>query len=89
MPLYRAKPVVVEAVQFTGSNVSEIAGVLGWEYEGENVPDVEHLTMVVEASSGDLTVNVGDWVVKTSYGEGQVYEDEAFRSTFDPIGLEF
>lgn len=82
MPLYRKKPVVVEAVQFTGSNVAEIAELLGWSYSGDcDYSD----SVVIETLEGDMTANVGDWVIKGVAEEGYPCRDDIFRQTYEAL----
>jgi len=82
MPPYRKKPVVVEAVQFTGTNTVEIAELLGWTYSG----DGDHSdSVVIETLEGDMTANVGDWVIKGVADEGYPCRDDIFRLTYEPV----
>lgn len=82
MPLYRKKPVIVEAIQFTGNNTVEIAGLLGWSYSGDG--DYSD-SIIIETLEGDVTANVGDWVIRGVKGEGYPCRDDIFRLTYAPV----
>jgi hypothetical protein len=82
MPLYRYKPLIVEAIQFTGHNTVEIAGLLGWSYSGDG--DYSD-SVVIETEDGDQSANIGDWVIRKPNGDGSTCRDEDFRTTFDPV----
>jgi hypothetical protein len=82
MPLYRKKPVVIEAIQFTGANTVEIAGLLGWDYSGGSEYSD---SVVIETLEGDMTANVGDWVIRGVAGEGYPCKDDVFRLTYERV----
>jgi hypothetical protein len=82
MPLYRKKPVVVEAVQFTGTNTVEIAELLGWSYSGDGQYSD---SIIIETLEGDMTANVGDWVIKGVQEEGYPCRDDIFRLTYEAV----
>lgn len=84
MARFRKKPVVVEAIQFSGDNTVEIAELLGWE-----CTDGDHSeSIIVETLEGDVTANVGDWVIRGVMGEGYPCRDDIFRLAYDPVDAE-
>jgi hypothetical protein len=82
MPRFRKKPVIVEAVRFTGSNVAEVAALLDWEYEEGSGNDD---SLVIETLNGDVTVSAGEWIVKGVAGEGYPCRADIFIETYDPV----
>jgi hypothetical protein len=86
MPRYRRRPTIIEAVQFTGTNTVEIAGLLGWSYSGGE--DEYCDSIIIETLNGDVTVPVGEWVIKGVAGEGYPCRDDIFRATYDAVDLD-
>ena len=79
---YRKKPVVIEAVQFTGKNAQALAewmdrGVgtsrspLGVEL---NIPTLE----------GVMIASVGDWIIRGVKGELYPCKPDIFEATYEP-----
>lgn len=95
MPKFRAKPLVIEAMQFDGTETSFDAirdwakepTPSGWFYSPES--PVVAAAIVIPLNTGDLCARPSDWVVR---GEGgiRVYTPEDFAATFEPetIGLD-
>lgn len=88
MPKFRKKPLVIEAIQFTGDNISEIwdafgtAGIYG---PTEKNPDYLILTTV----HGDpAPARVDDWVIPDGK-PGTFYpcKPEIFAATYERVGM--
>ncbi len=82
MPRYRKKPVVIDAIQFTGDNVAEIAEHLQLELvdAGEDATEI-----VIETLEGDMTARVGDWIVRGIRGEGYPVKPQIFEETYELV----
>lgn len=81
---FRKKPVEVEALRYTGANK---ATVLSWVYPGLSGDALEAaavmgLPVVIETLEGDMTVNVGDWVIKGVAGEFYPCKHDIFMKTY-------
>jgi hypothetical protein len=75
---YRKKPVVIEAVCWTGLNRDEIVrfmGVVGFTAGNPTISTLE----------GELTVSIGDWIIKGVKGEFYPCKPDIFAMTYDPI----
>lgn len=72
----------IEAVRFTGDNVGEISELLGWECTDA---DAEAEAIVIETLEGDMTVNIGDWVIKGFKGEGYPCKPAVFELSYEPV----
>lgn len=78
MPKFRKKPVVIEAVQWTGSNENEINkfsdphGV----YQGK---------VIIQTLEGVMEGNVGDWIIKGVKGEFYPCKPDIFAATYEPV----
>lgn len=85
MPLYRKKPVVIEAEQYMGS----LHGMESWiesafynddifseTYDGET-------TYYIKTLEGDMKVNYGDYIIKGIQGELYPCKPDIFEATYD------
>lgn len=78
MPMFRKKPVVIEARQYTGlsGNWHEIAT---WA----NATVVDN-AMTIYTLEGEMVAEEGDWVIRGVAGEFYPIKDEIFRLTYEP-----
>lgn len=87
---FRKKPIVIEAVQFTGDNVAEIAEFTAGRFEtvdpferGDNpeivaeVWDYLHETWV--------GVKAGQWIIKGVKGEFYPHDADLFAQAYDRV----
>jgi hypothetical protein len=79
---FRKKPVVIEAVRFTGENVDEVRVFLGeiGVSELESMPPI----FVIPTLEGDMQARPGDWIIKGVAGEFYPCKDRIFRQTYEP-----
>jgi len=77
---FRKCPVVIDAVQWTGTNGLTIA-----EFMGEPFPDDAHSTdtPIIHTLEGDLIASVGDWIIKGVKGEFYPCKPDIFEATYD------
>lgn len=95
---YRKRPVVIEAMQFTGSNYEAVRDWVGIRYEGdpferngfipagEQWPDPPSgVTALVWDKLHDTWVGVknGQWVIKGVQGEFYPCDPDVFASTYE------
>ena len=82
MAQFRKRPVVIEAVQWTGKNSLAIA-----EFMGEPFPDDAHTTdtPIIHTLEGYLTASVGDWIIKGVKGEFYPCKPDIFEATYDVV----
>ena len=83
MPLkYVKNPVVIEAVIWTGDNITEILSFcndcFSYEKQGENKLDIATLKGVMQAS-------VGDYIIKGIKGEFYACKPDIFLMTYDKL----
>lgn len=79
---YRKKPVVIEAVQWTGKNQTEIfaftkAGEIGEDFMSS---DIEIVTL-----EGTMKASPGDWIIKGVKGEFYPCKPDIFEATYEPV----
>ena len=78
---YRARPVVIEAVQLTRDNVREIKELLGKHNYTEKPWDP--VNIYIHNEHGDVVAEPGDWVIKGSRGEFSPCKDVTFREKYE------
>ena len=78
--LYKKKPIVVEAIEWTGYNTDEIlvfgAGVISLR---------DNAVPVVETLEGDMVCSIGDYVIKGVNGEFYPCKSDIFKKTYDKV----
>ena len=89
MPEFRKKPVVIEAVHYTGKgNIESRGGVYDWVWNAFEDGTL-HATngadpLIVETVEGPLTVSPGDWIIRGVQGELYPCKPDIFEATYDP-----
>lgn len=86
MPKYRKKPVVVEAVQWTGDNLDELAEFMG-DSDGERkfLYDRDNNTIKIYTLEGVMTATPGDFIIKGVNGEFYPCKPDIFYQTHEPV----
>jgi hypothetical protein len=81
---FRKKPVVIEAHQFDGSNCIQLLrwmNVPGWdnpELHGTDHP-------VIHTLEGDMTPEIGDWIIRGVKGEFYPCKPDIFEMTYERV----
>jgi hypothetical protein len=74
---YVKKPIVVEARQLTGKNLSNVAEWCdGWDW-GDRLS--------IETLEGVMTAQLGDWIIKGVKGEFYPCKPDIFAATYEPV----
>lgn len=81
MAKYRKKPIVIDAVQWTGTNQDEVIEFLG-SHLGSVVPNGE---IVVQSMEGNVRGPVGMWVMRGVQGEHYLCAPDIFAATYDVV----
>jgi hypothetical protein len=77
MAKYSKKPVVIEAVQFTGFNFDEIEAFVGGDYG----KDAEG-NQVIATLEGALTISNNDFIIKGIGGEVYPCKPDIFKACY-------
>jgi len=87
MPTYRKIPVVVEAHQFTETTKDR---VFNWVTCNRSADHDEkgQPVLKIQTLEGEMTAQLGDWVVKGVKGEFYPVKPDIFDLTFEPVGIE-
>ena len=79
---FRKKPVVIEAVRWTGDNREEME---------EFVPNTilarknAEGDLAIGTLEGVMTASKGDWIIKGVHGEYYPCKPDIFEKTYDPV----
>ena len=80
MAEYRKKPIIVDAVQFSGFNFDEIESFVGGAY-GKNALG-EHVIATLE---GAMKISFNDWIIKGIKGEFYPCKPDIFEETYELV----
>ena len=76
---YRKKPVVIEAIQWAGNNLSEIDNFIG------RTVDNKETTLVIHTLEGDMEASIGDYIIKGVNGEFYPCKPDIFDKTYEEV----
>ena len=89
---YRKKPVVIEAIQWNGINLTEIEDFVGEDMEydinvtawkaGARAP---HVDMTIHTLEGDHICTIGDYIIKGVNGEFYPCKPDIFEKTYEVV----
>ena len=88
MSKYRKKPVVIDAIHFTGDNPLTV--MLEWVPSvndgrvGEFRTDGDAL--IISTLEGDMRADPGDWIIRGVKGEFYPCKPDIFAATYEPVG---
>lgn len=96
---YKKKPLVVEAIQWTGKNFDEVARFVGDDfgykkaYEDEQERAQKYGEYTVREFDGNELIYseqaiVGDWIIKDVKGEFYTCKPDIFEATYDLLAIE-
>ena len=82
MTFYRKKPVVIQAVQWTGNNNTEILHFCSSCYITSSGKSKD---LVVSTLEGDMSASVGDFIIKGVKGEFYPCKEDIFDMTYENV----
>lgn len=93
MAKFRKKPVVVEAVRWTGSNLEEIRNFVGSDLIEEYVElfDIKRtlkemlVDIAIDTLEGTMRVDYGDYIIKGVKGELYPCKPDIFLKTYEEV----
>ena len=77
---FRKKPVVIEAVQWNGTNTGEVRGFMF-----PVVPIVESGCIAIFTLEGRMIAQEGDWIIKGIKGEFYPCKPDIFEATYEKV----
>jgi len=91
MAKFRKKPVVIEAIQWTGKNLREIISFTGlhdsarkWSWE-EYEKVVNNDGLKIFTLEGKMNADINDWIIKGVNGEFYPCKPDIFEKTYEPV----
>ena len=84
MQKFVKKPVVIEAIQYDGANITEIESFVGAKLPSVWL-SVEDTQLVIPTLEGDMKVSKGDYVIKGIKGEFYPCKPDVFKSTYNVV----
>ncbi len=79
MAKFRKKPVVIEAIQFLGTNLPEIESFLPvGKYNDDG-------TIGIVTLEGVMRADIGDWIIKGVNGEFYPCKPDIFQKTYEAV----
>lgn len=92
MMKYKKKPVIIDALQWTGLNLTEIIDFVGKDlivetydagYQAGATPLAVGLK--IRTLEGDMNISVGDYIIKGVQGEFYPCKPDIFKETYEPV----
>ncbi len=86
MPFFRKRPVVIEAMQYTGNRNSALSVVDWARGHGADIGigfGGNHL--IVTTIEGEMRANSGDWIIKGIKGEFYPCAADIFAATYETV----
>ncbi len=77
---YRKKPVVINAIQFNGTNHDEVAD---W-CKPDAVKVGGNFTLLIPTMEGEMTASQNDWIIRGVKGEIYPCKPDIFAATYEP-----
>ena len=92
---YKKKPVIIEAIQYTGDNLQEVLDFTGkhpsWNHwfkdfdDYKNHVESENGVFKIKTLEGDHNAQIGDFIIKGVHGEFYPCKPDIFEKTYEAI----
>ena len=76
---FRKKPIIIEAVQYTGDNKRDIIDFT----EGKATTNTCYSHLTIPTLEGNHKADVGDWIIKGIKGEFYPCKNDIFKLTYE------
>ena len=81
MKRYRKKPIIIEAMQWTGNNLEDLRDFVPEKFRHNKV----NQPLGIKTLEGVMTVSVGDYVIKGIRGEFYPCKPDIFEATYEAV----
>jgi hypothetical protein len=85
MARYRKKPVVIEALQWTGENADEVQDFLRNGHTHAADGWVKGMYVEIGTLEGLMVASIGDWIIKGVAGEFYPCKPDIFAVTYEAV----
>ena len=76
---FRKKPVTIEAIQWTGKNLSEIDNFVGRSIANKGT------ILIIHTLEGDMEASIDDYIIKGVNGEFYPCKPDIFAKTYEEV----
>lgn len=87
----RKKPIVVEALQWTGKNIEEVKDFLGEKYIDKQITLLSNPSIpvfAIKTLEGDMYINLGSYIIRGVEGEFWAIKESIFDKTYEILPAE-
>ena len=83
---FRKKPIVIEAIQFKNDDpetlvaINELLDPMRVSYRNP-----KHPVIIIDTLEGEMTAQIGDWIIKGVNGECYPCKPDIFEKTYEPV----
>ena len=81
---YRKKPVVIDAVQWSGNNLNEILDFMK-DKQPNYYEDDEKKLLTIQTLEGNMIASVSDYIIKGVQGEFYPCKPDIFKQTYEVV----
>ena len=74
---YRKKPVIIEAIQWNGKNLTDIDNFVGGRLK------IKGSSLVIHTLEGDMEASINDYIIKGVNGEFYPCKPDIFDKTYE------
>ena len=85
MAHYRKRPIQVDAVQWTGSNLDEIRDLTEGSHQVSK--DSASSFLFVNTLEGAMRCAIGDWLIRDDHGNFYPCWDKGFQATYEAVDV--
>lgn len=82
---FRKKPVVVDAIQWTGDNAEEVQAFLFNRHQYAANGWVKGHYVDIGTLEGLMTASIGDWIIRGIKGEHYPCKPDIFEATYERL----
>jgi len=91
MAKFRKKPIIIEAIQWNGSNFDEIMNFMHEDcgnklnYENYEEGCLKTKEIHVKTLEGRMTASKGDWIIQGVHGEFYPCKPDIFKKSYESV----
>jgi hypothetical protein len=85
MARFRKKPVIIDALRFTGSPENEQELRLFIDPDKKPFMSTDRKKMAFSTLEGVMIASAGDWIIRGVAGEFYPCKDSIFQATYEPV----
>jgi hypothetical protein len=82
---YRKKPVVIDAIKWTGDNWDELELWCPYGLTCQRDIGSKKYVIVIDTLEGRMRADVGDWIIKGIKGEFYPIKNDIFLETYEKV----